>query len=103
NAASKARKIITVSEASKNDISSSLGVTAEKIRVIYEGHSLRTNFSQNEVDVVKKRYLLNRPYFLFVGVLERKKNIINLTRALDLFLEKYKANVDLVIVGPKDN
>jgi glycosyltransferase involved in cell wall biosynthesis len=50
----------------------------------------------------KKNFLINRPYFLFVGVLERKKNLVNLTRGFDYFLQKYRANMDMVIVGKSD-
>jgi glycosyltransferase involved in cell wall biosynthesis len=102
NAAQKAQKIITVSEASKKDIADYLQATPEKIRVIYEGSSLKIEVEPSIVERVKKSYLISRPYFLFVGVLERKKNVVNLTRGFDYFLQKYKANMDMVIVGKSD-
>jgi glycosyltransferase involved in cell wall biosynthesis len=37
-----------------------------------------------------------------VGTLERKKNVINLTKAFDQFLDKSKRDLDLVIVGKAD-
>lgn len=111
-AAQNAKKIITVSEASKKDISGflsrgagsgSAGQTIDsKIQVIYEAASLNTNASDEKVKEIKKRYLLKRPYFLFVGVLERKKNVVNLSRGFDYFLQKYHLNMDLVIVGKAD-
>lgn len=101
-AAKKSKKIITVSEASKKDIASYLQVPLEKICVTYEGSSLNAGISESWVTEVKKRYLLDRPYFLFAGVLERKKNVVNLTRGFDYFLQKYKLNMDLVIVGRSD-
>jgi len=103
NAAQKAQKIITVSQASKKDISTYLQTDPEKIQVIYEGSSLKADIGQSAVDQVKKSYLISRPYFLFVGVLERKKNVVNLTRGFDYFLQKYKANMDMVIVGRSDS
>jgi glycosyltransferase involved in cell wall biosynthesis len=103
NAGQKAKKVITVSQASKKDIADYLQLPPEKIQVIYEGNSLKTEVEQTLVDRVKKSYLISRPYFLFVGVLERKKNIVNLTRGFDYFLQKYKANMDLVIVGKTDS
>ena len=102
-AAKKSLEIIRVSNASKNDIVKMLQVPESKIKVIYEGVSLGTEISSSKVDEVKKRYLLTRPYFLFVGVLERKKNLVNLTRGFDSFLQKYKADVDMVIVGKADS
>ena len=102
-AAKNAKKIITVSEYSKKDISHFLQVPSEKIDVIYEGKSLTTEVSPQSVAEIKKRYLLDKPYFLFVGVLERKKNLVNLTRGFDYFLQKYKVKMDLVVVGKADS
>ncbi|MFA5991693.1 MAG: glycosyltransferase family 1 protein [Candidatus Doudnabacteria bacterium] len=102
-AAKNSRAIITVSEYSKNDIVKYLNVPAEKIYVTYEGSSLNTAVEEELVNEVKKRYLLKRPYILFVGVLERKKNVVNLTRGFDYFLQKYKADMDLVVVGKADS
>jgi glycosyltransferase involved in cell wall biosynthesis len=102
NAAEKSREIITVSQTSKKDIASFLQVDPNKIKVIYEGSSLNSQVDEKLVEKVKKSYLITRPYFLFVGVLERKKNLVNLTRGFDYFLEKYKAGMDMVIVGKSD-
>ena len=102
NTAAKARKIITVSEYSKTDIVKYLRISPQKIEVIYEACSLPAEVGEAEVEDVKKRYLLRRPYFLFVGVLERKKNLVNLTRGFDQFIQKYKLNMDLVVVGKTD-
>lgn len=102
-AAKNAKSIITVSEASKKDIASTLQIPRNKIEVIYEGASLsKTLVEDNLVAQMKKSYLLKSPYFLFVGVLERKKNIVNLTRGFDVLLNKYKVDFDLVIVGKTD-
>jgi glycosyltransferase involved in cell wall biosynthesis len=57
---------------------------------------------QEHVARIKQRFLLERPYFIFVGTLERKKNIVTLTKAFDLFIEKTKLDLDLVIAGKGD-
>ena len=101
-AAKKAKQIITVSQASKKDVINLLQADSKKIKVIYEGAPLNSGIADEKVEEVKKSYLLNKPYFLFVGVLERKKNLVNLTRGFDYFLQKYKLNMDLVIVGKMD-
>jgi glycosyltransferase involved in cell wall biosynthesis len=101
-AAQKSRAIITVSQYSKKDIVKYLQVLPRKVEVIYEGASLPTDNLEETAQEVKKKYILNKPYFLFVGVLERKKNIVSLTRGLDVFLKKYKFDVDLVIAGKAD-
>ena len=102
SAAKNAKKIITVSEVSKKEISEYLNVPMDKIFVTYEGASLETEVTEDDLTSVKNKYYLRRPYFLFVGVLERKKNIVGLTRAFDYFIEKYHADMDLVLAGKVD-
>jgi glycosyltransferase involved in cell wall biosynthesis len=102
HAANASKKIITVSEYSKKDIAGFLHVPDNKIEVVYEGYSLKPEVDEATITRVKKNFLIKRPYFLFVGVLERKKNIINLTRGFDAFLSKYQLDMDLVIAGKTD-
>ncbi len=102
SAAKNAKKIITVSEASKKDIASYLQIPSGKIQVIYEGSSLNNDIANEKVTEVKNRYLIQKPYFLFVGVLERKKNLVNLTRGFDYLIQKYKVDMDFVVVGKSD-
>ncbi len=100
-AVKKSKKIITVSESSKRDIQQIFSIDDDKIRVTYEGVNC-TLVTQDKVDKIRSNLLLSRPYFLFVGVLERKKNIQKLTEAFDLFIEKYGLDIDLVIAGKED-
>jgi len=102
-AAKNARAIITVSEYSKKDISHFLGTKPEKIHVLYEGTSLPATVSGQDVENVKRKWLLRKPFLLFVGVLERKKNLKMLTRALDVLIKKFHHDIDLVIVGKVDS
>jgi glycosyltransferase involved in cell wall biosynthesis len=102
NAAKKSRAVITVSEASKKDIVKILNVVPRKVEVIYEAGFLNKEISEQTVNKIKARYFLQRPYMLFVGVLERKKNVVNLTRGFDDFLKQSKLDMDLVVVGKSD-
>jgi glycosyltransferase involved in cell wall biosynthesis len=101
NCAKNAIKIITVSEYSKKDIEKYLHIS-KKIKVIYQGGSLNTKISEKQIEEVREKYFLRKPYFLFVGVLERKKNIVNLTRGFDLFIKNISLDIDLVIAGKTD-
>ena len=101
-AAKNSQYIITVSEYSKQDITKVLQVPKEKIRVIYEGAVLKKEVTQEQIHSIKKQFLLDKPYFLFVGVLERKKNVVNLTRGFDTFIKKYRHDAQLVIAGGVD-
>jgi glycosyltransferase involved in cell wall biosynthesis len=101
HAAKASKHILTVSEASKQDIVKTFGVAENKVTVTYEAAEIKP-VEQSVVEKVKKTYLLNRPYFIFVGTLERKKNIVQLAMAFDLFLKKYKLDMDLVFAGKVD-
>ncbi|MES2204459.1 MAG: glycosyltransferase family 1 protein [Pseudomonadota bacterium] len=96
-----ASKLITVSEFSRNDILAYLPVSEDKITNTYQDVSLsdawtldREKFSKNQLQT--QFGLSAKNYFLFVGAIEPKKNVVRL-------LEGYlSANVEqkLVVVGP---
>ncbi len=100
-AAQRAKKIITVSEVAKKDIAQVLDIDPAKIVVTYEAPVLLDS-GPEQIKKVKAKFLLSRPYFLFVGTLERKKNVVNLARGFDKFLQAYKMDMDLVIAGKPD-
>lgn len=100
-AANRAQRIITVTESAKKEIIHYLAVPEGKISVIYEAPFLNS-VEGNKVEEIKEKYFLRRPYFLFVGTLERKKNLINLAKGFDHFLTKYKLDMDLVLAGKPD-
>ncbi len=100
-AAKNSKIVFTVTNAAKDEIIKYLQIDPNKIIVTFEAP---TPPKLNGVDVpkVKEKYLLSRPYFLFVGTLERKKNLPVLAKAFDIFLAKYKLDMDLVIAGKID-
>lgn len=90
-------KIITISNSSKDDIISEYGVNPDKIRVVHLGIK---SVSSNEYPVssMKDKYTIEKPYILFVGTLQPRKNIARLIEALSIL--KNKA-INLVIIGRK--
>jgi glycosyltransferase involved in cell wall biosynthesis len=101
SAADHAKRVLTVSQFSKREIVDVLKTPAYKIDVIYEA---ATPVTTNESDTIaaRQRFGINKPYVLFVGVMERKKNLISLARGFDMLKEKYQQNIQLVIAGKKD-
>ncbi len=100
--ARKAKRIATVSEYSKNDIATKYGVNPEKIDVVYNGAN--PNFkpvNETEKKIVQDKYTNGSPYFVFVGALHPRKNLVNLFKAFDLFKSSDKNNTKLLIVGEK--
>lgn len=93
-------EIIAVSRATKNDIVQYLGIPEQKIHVIHEAlpvevlHTAESISDELEESIVAQ-YTLNRPYVLFVGTREPRKNLHRLIEAW-LPLEK---ECDLLVVG----
>jgi glycosyltransferase involved in cell wall biosynthesis len=100
--ARKATRIATVSEYSKSDIVRQYAISPEKIDVVYDGAGEQYKPVSGEIQkLTRERYSGGCPYFLFVGALHPRKNLVNLFKAFDLFRKKNQVNVKLLIVGVK--
>jgi glycosyltransferase involved in cell wall biosynthesis len=98
--AQKATRIATVSEYSKKDIQETYQIEAEKIDVVYNGcNTLYRPLSELEKQEIRNRYSVGNPYFLFVGLVHKRKNIENLFQAFDIFKTTDQKNTKLLIVG----
>ena len=82
----RADKLIAVSEATKADIIKTYKIDASKIAVATnatpEGFY---PFNSEEIKSAKIKYGKGAPYFLFVGSLHPRKNLIRLLKAFDAF------------------
>jgi glycosyltransferase involved in cell wall biosynthesis len=100
--ARNADHIVTVSETSKRDIMSLLGVPEERITNTYQAVDIPRKFSEKPEDVardeVEGSFGLNwKGYFLFFGAIEPKKNV---GRLIEAFLAS-GSDLPLVILGKK--
>jgi glycosyltransferase involved in cell wall biosynthesis len=76
--------ILTVSEFTKNEIAEYFNYPKEKIFVIYNGFDKKNYKKVNNVKIIegfKEKYKLDKPYLLYVGIIEPRKNIPNLLKA----------------------
>ncbi|PIR13440.1 hypothetical protein COV49_02235 [Candidatus Falkowbacteria bacterium CG11_big_fil_rev_8_21_14_0_20_39_10] len=99
----KAKKIIAVSNFTKKEILEIYQTQPEKIKVIHNGYS---DFLYKKIDddyrirIVLDKYGVERPYILYVGRLEKKKNTPALIEAFALAREKNKKIKEkLVLIG----
>jgi glycosyltransferase involved in cell wall biosynthesis len=101
--AERADHIITVSDYSKNDISSTYHIDPNRITVTYEGAGPdffpRDNGECREQ--VARKYGIKAPFLLYVGRLQERKNLRRLLSAYAR-LRKQGAEEKLVLVGKKD-
>ncbi|HYF04575.1 MAG TPA: glycosyltransferase family 1 protein [Patescibacteria group bacterium] len=101
-AVKNSERIITVSQSAKREIVGYFPEAEIKTEVIYEGRNLKPVLGP-QVALVQKKYLIQKPYFLFVGTLERKKNVPYLAAAFSRFIEQHRIDMELVIVGKEDS
>ena len=96
--AQKAEKIITVSNFSKTDIIKNYGISPEKINVIFNGgNDAFKSLNTNQKKVFIEQNNNNRPYFIYVGSLHKRKNIERMLTAFKKFNSLNK--MDFIIVG----
>lgn len=96
----KAKGIATVSEFSKKDIVQQYKVPAEKVKVVYSAaKQLFCPLESDEKQVVKEKYTDGREYFIYVGAIQPRKNIINLLKGFSFFKKRQKSNMKLVLAG----
>jgi len=96
-----AKKIIAVSNNTKQDLIKLYKVPENKIEVIYEGYgSIGKSQIQNPKSQINTKYqTLNTKYLLFIGRLEERKNIIGIIKAFEILKEHYKIPHKLILAG----
>lgn len=100
----KADLILTCSEFNRQTMLKHLRQIPEnKVRVIPHGlpETFRKPAPAEQIKAVREKYRLPRPYFLFVGTLEPRKNLLRLVHAFLLFKQRVQAGYDLVLAGPR--
>jgi glycosyltransferase involved in cell wall biosynthesis len=95
-------EIIAVSNATKNDVVEMLGIPAFRVHTIPEAlprefREINELLTDEQTEVIKKRLQLDRPYILFVGTREPRKNLLRLIEAW----QPLSGDLDLIIAGAK--
>jgi len=94
--------ILTNSEHTKSDIVNYLNIRPEKVFVTYLGADSRFRPSEDpEIDSVIGKYSIRKPYMLFVGTLEPRKNVQNIIKAFNQLKQTKNIPHQLVLAGQK--
>lgn len=102
--ARKAKLLVTISEFSKREMTQCLKIPPEKIRVVPLacGEHFLVVEEEGQISAFRKKHNLLRPFILFVGTLEPRKNILRLLEAFRILKEEDRAfDYQLVLCGPK--
>lgn len=97
----KADRILTISNAIKNQLESEYPETKDKITNIYLGvdKNIRNVSNVEKRESARKKYNLPDSFILFVGNLETRKNILTLLKAFSKLIHEQGFNHQLVLVG----
>lgn len=97
-ARSRADRIITPSEFSRQDINKQYGISESDIEVIPEAADPTFHHTPSEAERagVRSRYGLDKAYIFYVGGWERRKNVTFLMRA---YAEAQLPDVELLLAG----
>lgn len=93
--------VITVSEQSKKDLMRYDNIPENKLRIVHNTaayHFKPINKTVTEFNQLKRELGIPEQYLLFVGALEKRKNVLGIIKILDLLREK-GSQLKLVLVG----
>jgi glycosyltransferase involved in cell wall biosynthesis len=99
----QAKKIITISQFSKKEITDYYHVPQENVIVAYpgyDGNKYKISNIKNKkyIEKIKKKYKIDGDYLLYVGTIQPRKNLVRLIEAFELMNRKYP-ELKLVICG----
>ncbi len=101
-AARRARFVVAVSENTARDVERIWKIPAERIAVVHEGVTPDYRpVEEEKVGEVLSRYGIVRPYFLYLGGFDPRKNLQNLLLAFGRFLLSSGRDFRLVMVGDR--
>jgi glycosyltransferase involved in cell wall biosynthesis len=94
-----ADKVIAISQQTKQDIIDFYKIPAEKIEIVYQSCSpaFSVEASDEEKKRIKVKYDLPLQFFLSVGSIVERKNLLNICKAV--FLVRNELNIPLVVIG----
>lgn len=91
--------IIAISQSTKNDIVKYYGVSESKIQVVYQtcNPDFQNVLSDAQIDSVLKQYKLPDDFLLYVGTINRRKNLLSVVKAINAIKKDLKT--PLLVVG----
>lgn len=100
----RADRIVTDSEFSRSEIVKYYPQFAEKIRVVPCGvdlHRFRPEQDAGKIAQVREKYGIGETYFLYLGTLEPRKNLVRLIDGYAGYARNFDTPAQLVLAGAK--
>lgn len=98
-----AQKMICISQQTKKDVMEHYHVPEDKLEVIYHGYDQEQFFprSPDEIAMAKKRFGITGRYLIYLGTLQKRKNIVRLIEAYAQLRMGKHIDHQLVIAGKR--
>ncbi|MFA6197928.1 MAG: glycosyltransferase family 1 protein [Patescibacteria group bacterium] len=98
-----AQKMICISQQTKRDVMGHYHVPEDKLEVIYHGYDQEQFFprSPDEITVAKKQFGITGRYLIYLGTLQKRKNIVRLIEAYAQLRADKQLEHQLVIAGKR--
>ncbi len=100
----RADKFITISEFSKKEMVKYLNIHPDNIEVIYAGVDFEVyhpNYTREKIESVKNKYHISKDYFMYLGTIEPRKNIVGLIKAYYKIKEKFFGKQPKLVLAGK--
>lgn len=101
----KAKKVITISNYTKQNIIKHFNADQEKIIVTHLGfnQNLASQINDQKITQIKNKLNITKPFLFYVGVWRDHKNLPGLVRAFNILKSKYNLDIQLVLAGRQDD
>ncbi|MCB9034526.1 MAG: glycosyltransferase family 4 protein [Chitinophagales bacterium] len=96
----KAKHIVTVSEFTKQDLIRQYKANANKISVCYNAFD-EEDIVEKDKNILSKYNLKKQKYFIFIGAIHPRKNILNLLKAYQQYCNQTQKPKKLLLIGRK--
>ena len=100
--ATKAEHIVTVSRFSKQDIINLYHIPENKITAIHNGaNEIYKPLEPQKRSTIQQQFNKGKPYFIFIGALNPRKNIARMLKAFDIYKSNNQSDTTFFIIGEK--
>ena len=89
-----------MSEFSRKDIINHYKISPEKISVVYSAaKQIFQPIDFEKQAAVKEKFTEGKEYFIYIGAIHPRKNLLNLLKAFSIFKRRLKSSMKLVLAG----
>ncbi|MEO5948251.1 MAG: glycosyltransferase family 1 protein [Chitinophagaceae bacterium] len=97
---SKAKAIVATTNFLKQELIEKFAANTSKIDVVYCGVSeLYQPLLADEKILIKNKYTDGKEYFIYTGLIDVDKNLLNLLKAFSVFKKRQQTSMKLVLAG----